>query len=106
MSKNQAFNWPEYDESDPGHAALMGFLALDVQHDPKYINEIIAALGDIKMGKIEQWQGGGNAYFCDLSLQGAQFETAYDVGEDEIPLVTLSDFEQAVLAWRRDCEIT
>lgn len=70
----------------------MVLLALDEQHDPECIKEIIAALDDIKMGKIEQWQGGDNAYFCEPSLQGAQVETAYDVGEDEIPLVTLSDF--------------
>lgn len=97
------FTWPGYDESNPGHSSLMGFLTLDVQNASDYIQHIINTLDALKEGRIERWQGGGNAYFCELTLHGAQLKTAYDVGEDEIPLVTFDDFEQAILAWRDDC---
>lgn len=94
------FSWRTFNQHDAGHQALKSFLQLDMQNYPDQIAELITAIEQIRQGQMDEWQGGGNAYFCDITAAGAQFEMAIDDIDDcDIPLVSLDCCLAAAKAW-------
>lgn len=99
------FSWHTFNPHDAGDQALRSFLQLDIQHYPEQIAELISAIEQIRQGQLDVWQGGGNAYFCDISAQGAQFEIAIDdIDDADIPLVSLDGCLTAAQAWLLHCQ--
>ena len=57
----------------------------------------------IATGKLDRWERNGNAFYLELSADGAAIE---DVVDETSPIqtVSLDEFRAAVLAWRERIE--
>lgn len=93
------FNWPGRREDDPAHRRVAEFLTIDIQQSPEWTQELIDKIEAIATGKLERWERNGNAFYLELSADGAAIE---DVVDETSPMqtVSLEEFRAAVLAWR------
>ena len=98
------FSCKGFDSNNAGHQAFNSFLQLDIQQYQDEIEALIDAIEQISHGKLEDWQGGGNAYFCDINHQGALLEiTMDDIDDTDIPIVQLEYCLSAAKAWLSHC---
>lgn len=100
------FNCQGFDSNNAGHQAFNSFLQLDIQQYQDELEALIMAIEQIQQGKLQDWQGGGNAYFCDITDQGAQLEiTMDDIDDTDIPMVSLEYCLSAAKAWLIRCQV-
>lgn len=98
------FSWNGFDPNHAGHQAFKGFLQLDVQNYPKQIEALMTAIEQVQQGQLKQWHGGGNAYFCEITIEGALLEITMDgIDDSKIPLVPLECCLAAATAWLQRC---
>lgn len=97
------FNWPGQRQDEPAHRRVAEFLTIDIQQSPAWTQELIDKIEAIATDKLERWERNGNAFYLELSADGATIE---DVVDETSPLetVSLEEFRAAVLAWREAME--
>ena len=97
---DKPFQWPGKRSDDPAHDMLAAYLALDIQHNPEWADELTDRVADVKSGKLPAWERIGNAYRLELAGRRALIE---DLVDEESPPqeVTLEDFSLAVSAWKK-----
>lgn len=99
----EIFTWPGYDDSDPGHRTLQGFLVLDVQYDPGYADEMLADIQAYRKGGRRVFEGSGNGYEFECHPEGFFIDCLYE--GDELTPVTVDypTVETALTEWARYC---
>ena len=98
------FYWAGFNKNNSAHQAIKDFLILDVQIDPIRSDNMISTIKKIQNGSLPNWNGGGNAYFCDIDINGAQLEVLLDdFDDDDIPLIPLTELIDALSAWSAYC---
>ncbi len=97
------FNWAGQREEEPAHRRVAEFLTIDIQQSPQWTQELIDKIEAIATGKLDRWERNGNAFYLELSPDGAAIE---DVVDETSPIqtVSLDEFRAAVLAWRERIE--
>ena len=97
------FNWPGQREGDAAHRRVAEFLTIDIQQSPEWTQELLDKIEAIATGKLDRWERNGNAFYLELSADGAAIEDAVDE-TSSIQTVSLDEFRAAVLAWRERIE--
>ncbi len=84
-------------------AEIAEFLTIDIQQSPEWAQELLDKIEAIQVGTLPKWERNGNAFYLELSADGAAIE---DVVDETSPIqtVSLDEFRAAVLAWRERIE--
>jgi hypothetical protein len=99
-----AFLWPGQRENDPAHRRLAEFLIMDIQHSPEWARDLLDKINLIQSGSLPDWKRIGNAFYLNLSSDGATIEDLID--ENNPPeTVVLEEFHQAVITWLQQTEM-
>ena len=92
------FNWSGQRSQDPAHRRVAEFLTIDIQQSPQWARELMEKIEAIEAGELDSWERNGNAFYLELSPDGAAIEDAVDE-TSAIQRVSLDEFRAAVLAW-------
>ncbi len=99
----ELFTWPGYDDTDPGHRTLQGFLVMDVQYAPERAEEILADIQAYRNGEKEDFDGSGNGYEFECLPEGFFIDSLYE-GDELTPVtVDYQTVETALSEWGRYC---
>jgi hypothetical protein len=99
------FYWPGFDDANPVHSALHGFLVLDVQYSSHHTKSLLERLRAYRTGKIPSYEGSGNGYYFAFRPEGVLLEPLY-AGEGVAPvIVPFGLFQEALVAWDKYCRI-
>lgn len=99
-----AFKWPGQRENDPAHRRLAEFLVMDIQPSPEWAIDLLNKITLIQSGRWQNWERIGNAFYLNLSSDGATIEDLID--ENNPPeTVLLEDFYQAAITWLQQTEM-
>ena len=100
MSKDE-FTWPGRIPNDPAHDLIIAYLTIDIQHSPKWTEELLQQIKAIKSGKISSWERTGNAYCLRIYPDYVEIEDDYAEEPGGLLKISLDDFEAAVMGWQR-----
>ena len=95
------FSWPEYSANNPTHALIIAYLTIDIQKSPQWVEELHQKIKDIQSGRLSSWERTGNAYCLHLYSDHVEIEEDYAEEPGELIKIPLSDFEKAVVAWKK-----
>lgn len=99
------FSWTGFDESNPAHLTLQGFLVLDVQDQPELAEEISNEIKSYRTGQTKSYEGSGNGYEFECRADGFYIACLYEDVDDLSPVTV--DYEttlQALNEWQRHCQ--
>lgn len=99
------FTWPGRIPNDPAHDLIIAYLTIDIQHSPKWTEELLQQIKAIKSGKISSWERTGNAYCLRIYPDHVEIEDDYAEEVGELLKISLNDFEMAVIAWQGSINI-
>ena len=94
------FTWPGRVPNDPAHDLIIAYLTIDIQHSPKWTEELLQQIKAIKSGKISSWERTGNAYCLRIYPDHVEIEDDYAEEDGKLLNISFADFEMAVLAWQ------
>ena len=97
------FHWPGERADDPAHIRVAEFLTFDIQQSPEWARELIEKIEAIANGELQTWERNGNAFYLQLSANGASIEDTVDE-TSPVQTVSLDEFRTAVLAWSEHIE--
>ena len=94
------FTWPGRLPNDPAHDLIVAYLTIDIQHSPKWTDELLQQIKAIKSGKISSWERTGNAYCLRIYPDHVEIEDDYTEEDGKLLNISFEDFEMAVMAWQ------
>ncbi len=94
------FTWPGRIQGDPAHELIIAYLTIDIQHSPKWTEELLLQIERVKSGQIPSWERTGNAYCLHVYPDHVEIEDDYAEEEGELLKISLDDFEMAVKCWQ------
>ena len=94
------FTWPGRIPNDPAHDLIIAYLTIDIQHSPKWTEELLQQIKCVKSGQIPSWERTGNAYYLRIYPDYVEIEDDYTEGDAKLLKVTFRDFSMAVKAWQ------
>jgi hypothetical protein len=99
----ETFAWPGYDDGDPGHRTLQGFLVIDVQYAPEHADAMLADIQAYRRGDRTAFEGSGNGYEFECRPEGLFIDALYE-GDELTPVtVDYQTVETALTEWGRYC---
>ncbi len=98
------FTWPGKRENDPAHRRLAEFLVMDIQHSPEWARDLLNKITLIQSGSLQKWERIGNAFYLNLSSDGATIEDLIDKNNPPVT-VLIEDFYQAAITWLQQTEM-
>ena len=99
----ETFSWPGYDDTDPAHRTLQGFLVLDVQYAPEHAERMLKDIQAYRQGKKQEFEGSGNGYEFECHPEGFFIDSLYE-GDELTPVtVDYDTVETALQAWLQHC---
>ena len=99
MNKTE-FSWPGRIQGDPAHDLIIAYLTIDIQHSPKWTEELLQQIERVKSGQIPSWERTGNAYWLHIYSDHVEIEDDYVEEAGELLKISLDDFEIAVKYWQ------
>ncbi len=94
------FTWPSRIQGDPTHDLIIAYLTIDIQHSPKWTEELLQQIERVKSGQIPSWERTGNAYCLYLYPDHVEIEDDYAENSGELLKISFDDFEMAVKCWQ------
>lgn len=94
------FTWPGRIHGDPAHDLIIAYLTIDIQHSPKWVEELLQQIEWVKSGQISSWERTGNAYCLRIYSDHVEIEDDYAEETGELLKISLDDFEAAVMSWQ------
>lgn len=79
-----------------GHRDVLSYLETEIQRYQLYALEILEAIDDIKSGKIEEWEEGGNYFYLILGDGKARVDDYHLDKTDEMPI---DEFRELLEFW-------
>lgn len=95
------FTWPGRIQEDPAHDLIIAYLTIDIQHSPKWTEELLRQIKAIKSGQISSWERMGNAYCLNLYPDHVDIEDDYAEESRALLKISLDDFKMAAMAWQK-----
>ncbi|SEK81497.1 hypothetical protein [Nitrosovibrio tenuis] len=95
-----SFTWPGRRHDNPAHDLIAAYLAIDIQKNPNWANELLQKTREVKSGQISSWERIGNAYWLRLFPDHVEIEEDYAEEPGEAAIISIDDFEAAATAWR------
>ena len=100
----ETFTWPNFNEKNPEHQTLHGFLVLDVQYSPQHAEEILAGIKAYRANKRSSFEGSGNGYEFECQVTGFYLDSLYE-GDPLTPVtIDYATTELALREWANYCQ--
>ena len=99
-----AKGYPRAASSDREMEAVAAYLEQDIQTSNHSIELIEEAVTKVKNRTLSEWEGTGNAFTIQLTLNSVLIENEFD--QSQASELSLEDFEQALSSWKSIVHLT
>ncbi|HWE93606.1 MAG TPA: YacL family protein [Tepidisphaeraceae bacterium] len=81
-----------------GHPAVSAYLEQDIQASPETCREVLHAIEEVESGKVNEWEGTGNAFTMSVRPDGVTIENVWDESMG-VETLSISDFKTILNEW-------